>query len=198
MMNEIENAIASLQDDVKTCNQTCCADVPFYQEKKRYYELAIAALREKSEPKLLMFKKTQETGSIEEDLELAKLMVSDLEKLWNSYAKKALQAKQERETKQAKKGFLDCETKEELIDLYGYGDIDEETYQRGLDYFDNPEKPKLSVIELHRKNIKELLGRWQGTVKELQEELNPQIPQTETVFEKMDRLDREERYKNLQ
>jgi len=134
---------------------------------------------------------------IEKELELAKLMVKDLERLWKSYAKKALQAKQERETRQVKKGFLDCETKEELIDLYGYGEIDEDTYNRGLDYFDSPEKPELSIIELHRKNIKEMLGRWRGTIMELQEELNPQVKDTENIFEKMDRLEREERYKNM-
>ena len=106
---------------------------------------------------------------IELELELAKLMVKDLEKLWKSYAKKALQAKQERETRQVKKGFMDCETREELIDLYGYGEIDEDTYNRGLDYFDNPEKPEMSTIELHRKNIKEILSRWKGTVIELQD-----------------------------
>lgn len=134
---------------------------------------------------------------IEEELELAKLMVKDLEKLWKSYAKKALQARQERETNQVKKGFHDCETKEELIDLYGYGDIDSETYQRGLSYFDTPDKPKLSTIELHRKNIKDMLNRWKGTVNELKEELNPSVKDTENIFEKMDRLEREERYKNM-
>lgn len=134
---------------------------------------------------------------IERELEIAKLMVADLEKLWKSYAKKALQAKQERETRQIKKGFLNCETREELIDLYGYGEINDETYQRGLDYFDNPEKPELSIIELHRRNIKELLNGWKGTVKELQEELTPTVKQSENLFEKMDRLEREERYKNM-
>ena len=131
------------------------------------------------------------------ELELAKLMVKDLEKLWKTYAKKALQAKQEREMRQVKKGFLDCETKAELVDLYGYGEIDEDTYNRGLDYFDNPEKPELSTIELHRKNIKEILSRWKGTVMELQYELNPPVEDTENAFDKAARLEREERYKNM-
>lgn len=140
---------------------------------------------------------TKLNKEMEQELELAALMVKDLKKLWSSYAKKALQARQERELKQTKKGFLDCETREELIDVYGYGEMDEDTYHRGLNYFNNPEKVELSVIELHRKNIKEILSRWEGTIKELQEEIEPQIKQRENAFEKLEREEREERYKNM-
>lgn len=123
-------------------------------------------------------------STLEQELDLAKLMVKDLDKLWKSYAKKALEAKQE------KKGFCDCETKEELIDLYGYAEIDDDTYRRGLDYFDSPKKPNLSLIELHRQNVRELLDRWRGTIKEIEDELAPP-EHKETVFERLDREERE-------
>ncbi len=132
---------------------------------------------------------------IKEELELAEMMVNDLQRLWNSYAKKALVAKQERELKQDKKGFLDYDTEAELIEGYGWGSIDEETYRRGLDYFENLKAPpKLSVIEQHRNKIKGMLNNWKGTVKELQEELNPvEKRQQENAFQKRERELREER-----
>ncbi len=145
---------------------------------------------------------------VESELELAELMVKDLQKLWASYAKKALEAKQERELRQEKKGFLEYETVEELINGYGYGfgygeDEDREIYRRGLEYFENlKQPPKLSVIEHHRANIKALLDNYKGTVKMLKDELDElegkkNLPQ-ESVFERLERQEREERSRMLQ
>lgn len=137
---------------------------------------------------------------IAEDIEISEMFVKDLERLWKSYSKKALIAKQERELKQEKKGFLDCETKQELIDLYGYGEIDDDTYYRGLDYFDSlNEPPELSAIEKYRVRLKDLINREKGTIKELNDELNPveKKQPEENAFDRYDRLRREERNKEL-
>lgn len=137
-----------------------------------------------------------EKQEIRNDIVISEMLIKDLNKVWKSYAKKALIAKQERELKQEKKGFLDCETERELIDLYGWGEIDEETYRRGLDYFQKINKPpELSIVEKYRKRLKELISREKGTIIELNEELNPteKVPE-ENAFEKYERLEREERY----
>lgn len=137
----------------------------------------------------------EDRHEIEREIELAQIMAKDLEKLWKSYAKKALAAKQERELRQEKKGFLEYNTVEELTDAYGWGAINEETYYRGRQYFENSNKPpELSVIEEHRKRIKELIGRYKGTVRELLEELNPpEKKQEENAFDKRERELRDER-----
>ena len=134
-----------------------------------------------------------------QEIELAELLVKDLEKAWKSYAKKALEAKQERETKQEKKGFLEYETKEELIEAYGYDSIDEETYYRGLEYFENLKKPpELSTIEKHREVLKSMINNAKGTIKELNEELEPEEKKhVETAFERAERLEREEKLSAL-
>lgn len=136
---------------------------------------------------------------IEQEIELSKLMIKDLERLWKSYAKKALIAKQERELKQDKKGFLEYETYEELHDAYGGGYIDEKTFYRGIDYFKNLDKsPELSVIEKHRQRIKEMLNREKGTLKELSEELNStEKPIPSSGFEVYDLTKQAERLKEL-
>jgi len=136
---------------------------------------------------------------IKEEIALSEMFLKDLEKLWKSYAKKALVAKQERELKQEKKGFLNCETIQELIDLYGYGEIDKETYYCGLDYFNSLNKPpELSIVEKYRAKLKELINREKGTIKELNEELNPVEKQPEeNAFDRFDRLKREERNQAL-
>ena len=142
---------------------------------------------------------TNQKQEIARDLELANLMVKDLQKLWNSYAKKALIAKEEREHRQEKKGFMDCENEYELMDAYGSDYIDEETYRRGLEYFENAKKPPtLSVVEAHRKRIRDYLDLWKGTVNELNEELcqHEKRPE-ENIFDKMARAEREEHYRNM-
>lgn len=136
---------------------------------------------------------------LELELEAATLMVKDLDKLWKSYAKKALMAKQERELRQEKKGFLEYENENELADGYGWAEIDEDTYNRGIEYFENLKKPPvLSVIEQHRKNVLELLNLWKGTVSELRNELHPtEIIPEENAFDKLARLEREERFQEM-
>lgn len=113
--------------------------------------------------------------------------------------KKALEAKQERELKQEKKGFLEYETKEDLIEAWGYSSIDEETYYRGLDYFENLKKPpELSVMEKHRERLKRLIDIEKGTIIELKAELEPEEKKAqENAFERAERLEREERNSNL-
>ena len=97
------------------------------------------------------------------ELESAELMVKDLKRIWKSYAKKALIAKNERELKQDKIGFLEYESVEELHDGLGYGDIDEDTYYRGVEYFESLKNPpKQSSVEEHRKNLKDLIKLWEG------------------------------------
>lgn len=137
----------------------------------------------------------EDKREIQREIELAKMMSSDLEKLWKSYAKKAQAAKEERELRQEKKGFLEYETVQELIDGYGWGCIDEETYKRGLEYFENLKKPpERSIVETHRSRIKELVNRYKGTVIELEEELHPsEKKHEENAFEKREREIREER-----
>lgn len=136
---------------------------------------------------------------IRKEIELAELMISDLQKVWKSYAKKVLAAKQEREIRQVKKGFLGHETVEELIEAFGYEYISEADYYKGLEYFENLKKPpELSVIETHRKRIKEKINLLSGTIKELQEELEPVVKAPEeNVFDKIAREEREQRYKNM-
>lgn len=137
----------------------------------------------------------EDKREIEREIELAKLMAKDLEKLWKSYAKKAQAAKEERERRQEKKGFLEYKTREELVEAYGWGVIDEDTYRRGLEYFENLKKPpERSVIEIHRSRIKELVNRYKGTIIELEDELNPpEKEREENAFEKRERELREER-----
>lgn len=140
-----------------------------------------------------------EKREVKRELELATLMVKDLQRLWSSYAKRALIAKQERELKQDKKGFLEYETEAELIEAWGGAYIDEDTYRHGLEYFESIKRPpSLSVIEEHRRNIQTLLNRWKGTVETLTEELNPKenIPK-ESIFDKMAREERQERYRSM-
>ncbi len=141
-----------------------------------------------------------ERREIETEIELSKLMIKDLERLWKSYAKKALVAKQERELRQDKKGFLEYESYEELHEAYGGGYIDEETFYRGMEYFKNLNKPpELSVVEKHRQRIKEMLNKEKGTLKELSEELNPpETPLPLTGFEAYDLAKQAERSKELE
>lgn len=136
---------------------------------------------------------------IKECIELSELFIKDIEKAWKSYAKKALEAKQERERKQEKKGFLEYETKEELIEAYGYDSIDEETYYRGLEYFENLKKPpELTIIEKHRERLKKLIDVEKGTIIELKAELEPEEKKhKENAFERAERLEREEKLSAL-
>lgn len=137
---------------------------------------------------------------MELEIEVAELMAKDLEKIWKSCAKKAQDAKLEREKRQEKKGFMDCETVAELQDAYGYDAIDEETYYRGLDYFENLKKPPvLSVVEAYRRELREKANGYKSTANMLREELDP-TPKAyvENAFERLEREEREGKLKYMQ
>lgn len=140
-----------------------------------------------------------EKKEILQEIELAELLVKDLEKVWKSYSKKALEAKLERELKEEKKGFLEYETEQELIEAWGYGAISEEAYYKGLDYFREQKKPpELSTIEKHREVLKSMINNAKGTIKELNEELEPEEKKhKENAFERAERLEREEKLSAL-
>jgi len=110
---------------------------------------------------------------IEQEIELAKMMVKDIDNVFRKYAKAAMTAAAERKEVIRKKKYRECENKGELQELYGWGGLTEEAYYAGLDFFDDLElsKNRLSLIEQHRKNLQEIRDRWKGTVNELREEL---------------------------
>ena len=141
---------------------------------------------------------------LERDIELAKMMASDIDKVFKKYAKAALKAEQERMEKTRTEKYKDCSTPQQLQDLYGYGEINLEEYDAGRDFFEALEerKKQLSLIELHRKNLRELRDRWKGTVKELQEELDELngvvgAKDTRNAFERLEAEERAERYAML-
>ncbi len=133
------------------------------------------------------------------ELECAKLMVKDLEKVWKSYSKKAYQARIERERNSTNKLFHGCECEQELQDLYGFGEITEEVYCQGLEHFKEQKRPPiLSTVEKHRANLKRLIASWKGSILELEQELDPveKNPQL-NAFEKLELEEKQERYKNM-
>ncbi|MEA5084384.1 hypothetical protein SDC9_196859 [bioreactor metagenome] len=139
---------------------------------------------------------------IEQDIELAKMMAADIDRLYKKYAKAALQASEERLEKIRNQSYHGCMTAEELQDLYGYGTITLAEYDEGLDYIAQREerKKQLSLVELHRRNLKDLRDRWKGTVGELRGELNDMngvVKDKRTYIEKLEAAERAERYATL-
>lgn len=139
---------------------------------------------------------------IEQDIELAKMMVADIDKLYKKYAKSALQAERERKEKIRNEKYLCCANVEELKELYGYGEITIEEYDAGRDFFEAQEKrsKQLSLVERHRKNLRELRDKWKGTVNEFQQELdelNGVQKDTRTYIEKLEYEERKERYASM-
>ncbi len=138
-------------------------------------------------------------NEIEQEIELAKMMAADIDKVFKKYAKAALAAEQARAEKFRNKKYKGCEDIQELQDLYGWGEFTEKEYQEGIEFFECWEegKKQLSLIELHRKNLREIRDRWKGTVRELQEELdelNGVVKDTRNAFEKREAEERAERY----
>jgi|GEM_PF-2350490 len=138
-------------------------------------------------------------SEIEQEIELAKMMVADIDKIFKKYAKAALAAEQARTEKIRDEKYKGCDDTRELQDLYGYAELTEEEYKEGLEFFDGREdrKRQLSLIERHRKNLREIRDMWKGTIKELQEELdelNGVVKDTRNAFEKLDAKERAERY----
>lgn len=139
---------------------------------------------------------------IEQSIELAKMMVTDIDKVYKKYAKAALKAAEDRAEKIRIESYRGCTTVNELHDLYGYGDITEDQYYEGKVFFETREerKTQLSFIEQHRKNLKDIRDKWKGTVKELQDELdhlNGVVKDTRTYVEKLEAEERAERYAAL-
>ena len=139
---------------------------------------------------------------IERDIELAKMMAADIDKVYKKYAKAALKDSEERLEKVRNESFHGCTNVEELQDLYGYGSITLAEYDEGRDFMTQREerKKQLSLIEQHRKNLKDIRDRWKGTVKELQDELNQMngvVKDKRTYIEKLEAAERAERYATL-
>ncbi len=139
---------------------------------------------------------------IERDIELAKMMADDIDKVYKKYAKGALQAQQERLEKIRNEKYHGCADAVELEELYAYGDITTEEYDAGRDWFNEQytRMNQLSLVEQHRKNLKELRDKWKGTVNELiaeLDELNGVRKDTRTYIEKLEAQERAERYAAL-
>lgn len=140
------------------------------------------------------------TKEIKQKIELAQMMVADLDKIFKKYAKAALAAAEARAEKIRQTKYMGCENPRELQDLYGFGDMSQTEYEAGLDFFREREveKSRQSLIELHRKNVKELRDRWKGTVIELQDELDElngvEKGKPLTFIEQLEAKERQERY----
>jgi hypothetical protein len=111
---------------------------------------------------------------IEQELELAKMMVADLNRLYKKYAKAAQAKETERLERIRAEKFKECENEQELQELFGFGELTRDEYYSGLDFFDAKEKRRRqkSLIEQHRINLKEIRDLWKGTINERQDELN--------------------------
>jgi hypothetical protein len=136
---------------------------------------------------------------LEQDIELAQMMVDDMDKVYNKYARAAYSKQQERIEQVRNEKYKGCENVEELRDLYGYGDMSEDEYYAGISFFESREirKSQLSLIEKHRVNLKEIRDRWKGTVNELGAELdviNGVVKDTRTYIQIIDAQERTKRY----
>lgn len=137
---------------------------------------------------------------IEQEIELAEMMAADIDKVYKKYAKAALEAEQKRLEAAKETIYMGCQDKDELQELYGFGDLTEEEYYGGIEYFDsmNTRKKQLSLIEKHRQNLKDIRNRWKGTVKELKEELEElggvKVQQPMNYIEQLEQQERQERY----
>lgn len=141
---------------------------------------------------------------IEQEIELAKMMVADMDKVFKKYAKAAIEAEQKRQEKVRSEKYKDCDTGAELQELYGWGEITEDEYRSGLEFFDNKENrlKQLSLVEKHRKNLKEIRDRWKGTITELQQELgidelNGVKKEQLTYVEQLEIEERNKRYASM-
>ena len=136
---------------------------------------------------------------IEQDIELAKMMAIDIDKVYKKYAKAALKASEERIEKIKDQKYHGCSTREELQNLYGYDEITLAEFDEGIDFLESREERKrqLSLIETHRKNLKDIRDSWKGTVRELQDELDAMNGITKDNRSFIEKLEAEERYASL-
>lgn len=141
--------------------------------------------------------------NIEQDMELANMMAADIDKVYKKYAKAALQAQQDRLEKIRSEKYKDCSTFEELQMAYGYGEITIDEYDEGRDFLAamKTRESQLSLIEKHRKNLKQIRDNWKGTVIELQRELDElygkQKEKPLTAFERLEQERRADRLESL-
>lgn len=141
-------------------------------------------------------------SEIEQEIELAKMMAADIDKVFKKYAKAALEAEQKRLEKIRTEKFMDCENVQELQDLFGWGDLTEDEYRKGIEFFEGREdrRKRLSLTERHRANLKEVRDRWKGTIEELQQELDEMdgvVKEQLTYIEQLERQEREEQYRAM-
>lgn len=140
----------------------------------------------------------------EQEIELAKMMAADIDKVYKQYAKAALQAQQDRLEKIKAEKYKGYSSEEELHTAYGYGEFTIDEYDEGRDFLAalKTRELQLSLIEKHRKNLKEIRNKWKGTVIELQrelDELNGAKKQTKlNAFERREQKERAERLAALQ
>jgi len=142
-----------------------------------------------------MGKRETEITNIEQEIELAKMMAADIDKVYKKYAKAALKAAQERTEKIRLEKYHGCVDVEELQNLYAYAEITLEEYDTGRDFFEEQQirAKRLSLIEKHRQNLKDIRDRWKGTINELQQELdelNGVQKDTRTFVEKLEAQER--------
>ncbi|WP_018306295.1 hypothetical protein [Desulfitobacterium hafniense] len=141
---------------------------------------------------------------LEQEIELAKMMAEDIDKVYKKYAKAAFQAQWDRLEKIRAEKYKGCSTDEELLDLFAYGEITMDEYDEGRDFLAELKvrESQLSLIERHRKNLKEIRDNRKGTVIELQRELDelngvkkqPKL----NAFEQREQEERAERLAALQ
>ena len=139
---------------------------------------------------------------IGQEIELAKMMVADIDRIYKKYAKAALKAAEERTEKIRVESYHGCENLEELQNIYGFGDLTRDEYEKGVAFFESREERQnqRSLIERHRQNLKDIRDKWKGTVKELQDELDEidgVVKDNRTYLEKLEAEERQERCKML-
>ena len=139
---------------------------------------------------------------IEQDIELAKMMAEDIDKVYRKYSKSALRAEKERKEKIRNEKYHGCADTDELQTLYAYDEITIEEYDAGRDFFKEQviRERQLSIVEKHRINLRELRDRWKGTINELRQEideLNGVEKDNRTFLEKVEHEERAERYASM-
>ena len=116
-------------------------------------------------------KRSQVIKEIEQEILIAELIVKDLDGLYKKYRKAAYEAREERIAHDFERNFMGSKTVSELQDMYGYGEITRSEYEQGVDYLESY-RPELSIVELHRKELKDMRDNWRGTIKELMGEID--------------------------
>ncbi|AFL99481.1 hypothetical protein Desde_1048 [Desulfitobacterium dehalogenans ATCC 51507] len=139
---------------------------------------------------------------LEQEIELAKMMAADIDKVYKKYAKAALQAQQDRLYKIRAEKYKGYSTEAELHNAYGYGEITIDEYDEGRDFLAALEarESQMSLIEKHRKNLKEIRDNWKGTVIELQrelDELNGEKKEKQPKLNAFERLEQERHTERL-